>query len=297
MIFEHTNLGIASSIYIVLYTLFIGLNFLNGGFIFTKLMMFTQIHAVMKLIGQIMGVLIAKRGFEPKLVCVYTIFNSNAAIPLIMAGLCFLFKSNGQMGEAAQFSKKREPRKHLFFSILKVLVFSSTFVALVCNIAASIVLVNYPLDELDQHQSMVTIYKILKTIGQAMFLGQNVTVFIMTTYTIVTNQNFDLTFSIIATFIISTLLVVRGLYGVISIYILKMSIYSDQHTFVVFEYTMEVTMEYIAVFLSMWSYCCLLDELHLDFEQPFLTEEDIFREEDTRYSSDSIQKSSKRDSV
>jgi hypothetical protein len=277
--FQVQDLGIASSIFIGLYVIFMGVNFLNGGFVFTRLMMFTQIHSALKIIGQIFGVVIAKNGFKPSIVACYTVFNSLAIIPLIMAGYCFLFKSNGQIGPAEKINKIKNPRKYTLFLLLKIMVCVTTGAAVVCTVVGVAIIAKDNVLELDLNSSSYKSSKILRAIGQCFFLLQLLTTFIMTTYTISTNKNMDLTFSIITTFLISLVLVVRGIYGVMGCFIDKMSIYTSTTSFVVYEYPMGVAMEYLAVFLSMWSYCCLLEGINLGHEEPFLTEEEVQRDD------------------
>jgi len=323
MAFDSTEAGVAASIFLGLYTMYLllAINVVRHEgfkFIYRILLMF----GLFRVAGQLCGVAFAKLGVEHwKWLIAYLVFTAEGYFTLIVASFYFVVqcqvrqkgsswlldhrdevetcegaseeresgdngseeretyektsddkedyrrKSDGEMS-VANWGKK--PRSVSWAAIFYMfLVPANAFI-----VAGGSLLTGATAEELEKETGNVNTSKALRTTGQVIFLLQTVTVVLLLVYVYVKEKIRGRTIYLL--FAASPFLLVRGIFGILSIYVDKMNYYKLSNysaegltsSFVAYEYCLATTMEFVAA-------CLLISNYYLDREAKVVDQEKI----------------------
>lgn len=264
--FSAVKEGVAASIYLALYCIY----FLITIVIIRKVgwktrFTFLFIFALFRVSGQLCGVVFSKLGVEYyNWLIAYLVLTAEGYFTLVLT--CFHFIAKAQIevsGKSwirptATEIEARNPRAgRLALTLHKHLTIASTFhwILIPANaivITGGSMLSSISSDEWDQAQQKINTSKALRCTGQVIFLCQTLFIIGLTTYVFFKeNVRIYTTKALFATF---PFLLVRGIFGILSIFISRMNYFQlsnyDEHGlsayFIACEYTMATTMEFIA---------------------------------------------------
>lgn len=245
--------GIAASIFLAIYTLYLGLTtyiLVKKGFrsVYTSIWFFT----VFRFSGQLCGVVYAKLGPNHwQWLIAYLVLGAEGYFALIFAA--FRFTTRGQVKETGVSwvtstgpswgrGKLAKTWSGLFHMVL---IPANALVITGGSMLAGI-------SDLSQQNGDVTTSRILRTVGQSLFVSMSVILIILNFYVYFyerVRNHFTVTVMIAGPF-----LIVRGIFGILAIYITQMNYFQlsnylgngVNHHLVIFEYVLSTTMEFIA---------------------------------------------------
>lgn len=269
--FESTSSGVAASIFLGLYTLylFLTINIVRQrGFrsIYTALLAF----GVFRVGGQLCGVAFAVLGIEhwPWLIA-YLVLTAEGYFALIIAAFYFIvqcqIKQNGRSWLCKSKEERKKEQELSNFKHTSCLSWSAVFhmVLIPANalvISGGTTLTGVDTDKWDQETDKINTSKGLRTTGQAIFLIQTIIVILLLIYVYVKEKVRGCTIYLL--FAASPFLLVRGIFGIMSIFIDEMNYYQLSNydragltsAFIAYEYCLATTMEFIAASLFISNY-------------------------------------------
>ncbi|RLV82844.1 hypothetical protein JA9_003697 [Meyerozyma sp. JA9] len=267
--FDSKPSGIAASIFLALYTIYLAFTlaivFKKGiKSVYTMLLLF----GVFRVVGQMSAVVFAKLGYEHwQWLIVYLVFSAEGYFILVLATFRFLTIAQKRrhgtswIRPTPEERAKRKARATSLWQRYCSCSLSASFhmVLIPANalvVAGGSMLAGIDASQLAKEQSKVAASKGLRTSGQAIFLAETFVTVILLVYCMVKEDVRDHTTYLLC--LASPFLLVRGIAGVLAIYIRQMNYYDMRNytaeglssSFVVYEYTLTATMEFIvAVFL------------------------------------------------
>lgn len=266
--FHSPDSGIAASVFLALYTLFLGQMtyiMIKRGFknVYTFIFFFT----LFRFGGQLCGVVYAALGpLHYKWLIAYLVLGAEGYFALIFAGFRFTCRAQYEKFGESWMLHKGPNVGNLF--ILKRLckswsrIFHLTLIpANALVISGGSMLAGILYDDMAKEHNTVMTSKALRTTGQAIFLSMTLCLIFLTIYVFVVEKVRNHT--TIAVLCGSPFILVRGIFGVLSIYITEMnyfqfSNYDEEgkvnHKLVVYEYVLSTTMEFITASLLMTKY-------------------------------------------
>lgn len=323
MAFDSTEAGVAASIFLGLYTMYLllAINVVRHEgfkFIYRILLMF----GLFRVAGQLCGVAFAKLGVEHwKWLIAYLVFTAEGYFTLIVASFYFVVQcqvrqkgsswlldhrdevemcegaseeresdENGSEeretyektsddkenyrrrsdGETSVANWGKKPRSVSWAAIFYMfLIPANAFI-----VAGGSLLTGATAEELEKETGNVNTSKALRTTGQVIFLLQTVTEILLLVYVYVKEKIRGRTIYLL--FVASPFLLVRGIFGILSIYVDKMNYYKLSNysaegltsSFVAYEYCLATTMEFVAA-------CLLISNYYLDREAKVVDQEKI----------------------
>lgn len=268
--FDSTSAGVAASIFLALYGSFFGLvtNIVIEKGFFKSIYTILFFFGLFRVGGQVCGVAFATLGIEHyQWLIAYLVLTAEGYFTLILAAFYFIIecqiKQNGR-------SWLRRSRKEVIerggdCSFKHPVTWSSIFhlVLIPANglvIAGGTMLAGIDSDKLDQEKGKVDASKGMRTAGQTLFLIQTIIVVLLTIYIYIKEKVRCSTVYLL--FAASPFLLVRGIFGILSIYIKKMNYYNLSNydgtglksLFVAYEYCLATTMEFVAACLLISNY-------------------------------------------
>lgn len=255
MSFEDKDLGIAASVYLGLYLIFLGVAIyvlIQRGWK-TRFTFFT-IYGLIRVGGQISGIGFATQGLEHyQWLIAYIVLSAEGYFTLVLSSLFFLIKvQETTFGSSYLVDKKFGTRfiKRSFKDLFHfMLVAANVFIIAGSSISSG--------DDNDLDESTYKTAKGLRVAGQVIFFVLSFSVSVLTVWTYFVHK--------IRTGVIVLLLAaipfitVRGIFGVLSIFINAMNyVYlpnyytkSSFRTMTVYEYVLGTTMEYVTAWLLL----------------------------------------------
>lgn len=262
----YENSGIASSIYLALYCLFT----LTTIYVVVKkglkhLYTFLLSFGIIRTASQLCGVAFAVLGFEHwQWLIAYLVLGAEGYFVLIYTSFRFICTAQEkQYGNSWVLStgpaRFKTPIMNIFFGTWSRIFHHILLPANVLVIAGGSLLAGIDSTEYDQYSGTVTTSKILRTVGQALFLlltsmviGFNIFVFFRER---IRNH------ITITVFLASPFLLVRGIFGLLSIYITDMNYFQLSNytegfskNLIIYEYVLGTTMEFISAVLLISNY-------------------------------------------
>lgn len=265
MAFESTQSGIAASIFLGLYSMYLGLTIsivIKEGWksMYSMLLIF----GVLRVVGQISAVSFATLGLEHwQWLIAYLVFSAEGYFVLVLSSFRFLttaqIRRHGtswirptkeeialRVSRETTWWGKMRARHTLSYCFHLVLIPANALV-----ISGGSMLAGIDANELAQHESKITASKALRTSGQSMFLAETVVAMYLVVYCMWKEDVRDHTTVILC--IAAPFLLVRGVAGVLAIYIKQMNYYDMRNytthglslSFVIYEYTLTATMEFV----------------------------------------------------
>lgn len=268
MTFISPDLGAAASFYLALYILFV--LFMTGVMCkkgFMTVYTFLWIFGIIRTGGQVCAVMYAKLGLSHyKLLIAYLVLGAEGYFTLILSA--FQITCKGQirqfgflwiltLGPPILFRKQLTWR--FIFHLL--LVLANVFI-----IAGGSMLAKMSREQLQSDHKCIEASRGLLCAGLAIFVFMTVSVVALNIYVYVkVGARNNLTICVICA---SPFLLVRGIFGILSIYVAAMDYFdrsnytaggSMSHKLTIYEYVLSVTMEFVAS-------CCLTSTLWFDRE-------------------------------
>lgn len=250
MSFKINDLGIAASIFLSLYVVY---NISSTIILFKRgwksVYTFLFIFGLIRIGGQISGVGYAAAGYyEWKWLIAYLIMSAEGYFTLVLSTLYFLVKE-----QVIVFGKSPLTKPVVMRMSYRTLFHYSLIPANVMIIVGGTMLTGLTPGEKKYNDKLVT-SKALRSVGQAIFLFNSLSVGALTLYNYFVKKLTTKTM-IILIFIIP-FITVRGIYGVLSIFIDEMSYFKIENYFdkdsseklTIYEYTLAMTMEFITAF-------------------------------------------------
>lgn len=262
--FESEPSGIAASIFLALYTVYMAFTIaivLKKGIksVYSMLLLF----GIFRVVGQMSAVIFAKLGYEHwQWLIVYLVFSAEGYFVLVLATFRFLtiaqkrrYGTSWIRPTAEEKAKRKAQATSLWQRYLACSLSTSFHMVLIpanaLVVAGGSMLAGIDPDQLSKEHSKVTTSKGLRTSGQAIFLVETFVTVILLLYCMIKENVRDHTTYLIS--IASPFLLVRGIVGVLSIYIRQMNYYDMRNytseglslSFVIYEYTLTATMEFI----------------------------------------------------
>lgn len=265
--FHSVDQGSAASVYLALYTFFFAFMIyvvIRKGFltVYSFLFMFT----LFRFFGQLCGVVYAKLGPSHwKWLIPYLVLGAEGYFALIFAAFRFTcvaqkeqfghswILDSGPKWVPFPFKRLCKTWRHLFHYVL---IPANAFV-----IAGGSMLTGVDYDDLQSQHGKILTSKVLRTVGQAIFLSLTFMLIALNIY-VFTKERIR-NHVTIAVMLAGPFLIVRGVFGVLSIYITKMNYfdlenYNDNgslnHQLVIFEYVLSTTMEFVAALFLISKY-------------------------------------------
>lgn len=259
--------GIAASVFLALYTIFLGFMIFiifQKGFktVYTFIFFFT----LFRFGGQLCGVVYAKVGPEHwQWLIAYLVLGAEGYFALIFAAFRFTCKAQvDEFGKSWVLSTGPGPWGFFLLKrITKTWVNIFHFILIPANalvISGGSMLAGIDPSEMNDEKSKINTSKALRTTGQVLFLLMTFASIWLNIHVYYKERVRNIT--TIAVMIAAPFLVVRGLFGILSIYITKMNYFQlsnytgsgINHDLVVYEYVLATTMEFIAALVLMSRY-------------------------------------------
>lgn len=279
--FESKNSGIAAAIFLGLYVVYFGfvsnIVYRKGWkTVYTALWFF----GLFRVGGQLCGLVFATLGFKHwQWLIAYLVLSAEGYFSLILASFYFVvqcqIRQNGKSWLRKCKDERNPDNKHrcgrdLDFSTVfhLVLIPANAFI-----IGGGTTLTGVDTDKWDQETGKINTSKGLRTAGLIIFLIQTFWVVFLACYIYFKEHIRLITMYLL--FAALPFLVVRGIFGILSIYIDEMNYYDlTNYTedglkskFVAYEYCLATTMEFVASVLLIMSYYVDKDTQKIDEEQ------------------------------
>lgn len=264
--FVYENSGIASSIYLALYFLFVLTAIYvvaRKGFkhLYTFLLFFGSIRTA----SQFCGVAFSALGIEHwQWLIAYLILGAEGYFVLIYTSLRFICaaqeKKYGRSWVLHTGPKKFDnPIQNFMFGTWEKIFHHVLIPANALVIAGGAIIAGIDTTDNEQYSGKVTTSKILRTVGQSLFLFLTVLVILLNIYVYFKERIRNHTTMTI--FLASPFLLVRGIFGVMSIYITNMNYFQlsnysagfSKHL-IIYEYVLGTTMEFVSAILLISNY-------------------------------------------
>lgn len=265
--FQSENSGIAASTFLALYTLFLAYMIYvvyRKGFktVYTFLLIFT----LFRFGGQLCGVVYASLGpAHYQWLIAYLVLGAEGYFTLIFAA--FRFTCQAQVEKLGRSWVLESGPKFPIFGFKRLSrTWNASFHTILIPANALVIAGGSLLAGIDYnnmgeiHQKEVT-SEILRTVGQSLFLFMTALLILLNIYVYFKER--VRTHVTIAVMCAAPLLLVRGIFGILSIYITKMNYfkltnYNDEglvnHDLVIYEYVLSTTMEFVAGVILMSKY-------------------------------------------
>lgn len=258
--FVNPSSGIAASIFLAIYTFYTPfMCFIIYKRGFETIFGFLWFFAIIRFGGQLCGVVYEKLGTDHwQWLIAYLVLGAEGYFALILAVFYTTCKAQ-EVGVGKSFLKESGPAHfNLSIPILSRLgkTWSAIFLTVlvpanVLLIIAGISLAGVTTEDVEQQSSLIRNSKVLRTIGQSMFLGLTCTA-IIANIGVIWYQRVRNLYTTVA-LIAAPFLFVRGIFGVLSIYISSMNYFNIANYLhglssqvVMFEYVLGTTMELLA---------------------------------------------------
>ncbi|KAG7664077.1 uncharacterized protein J8A68_002401 [[Candida] subhashii] len=272
MAFISQNSGIAASVFLslyVIYTAFAIKVVYEKGWksIYTSLL----IYGILRTAGQLCGVAFAALGYSHyQWLIAYLVFSAEGYFVLILTSFHLIAQAQIAVYGDSWIRPTRQKRKENIrnATTLREKVRARYPPALVFHLllipANSLIIVGGSIlagqDPLNPDQKKVTLSKALRTSGQVVFLTQTFIAIGLAVYVFVKERLRHS--NIYSIFMVSPFILVRGIFGVLSIYIQKMNYFDMSNytatglseSFVAFEYVLATTMEFISACIYIGNY-------------------------------------------
>ncbi|CAK7893655.1 hypothetical protein CAAN1_08S00474 [[Candida] anglica] len=272
--FLSVGAGIAASVFLALYTIFTILTALIVYRVGWKTQYsFLLFFGVLRLGGQTCGVAFAKLGIEHyQWLIAYLVLSAEGYFTLVLT--CFHYLAKAQIAQYGsswirptqeEMEIRTKGQNYFRATNTKMSTPSAIFhtILIPANailIAGGTMLTGMDADQLATHSSKLMTSKLLRCIGQSIFLAETVILVLLTLY--VFKREKVTSYTMYALFAAYPFLLVRGAFGVMSIFLDKMNYFLmsnyDENGlssyFVACEYTMATTMEFIAASILMSNY-------------------------------------------
>lgn len=272
--FESKDSGIAASIFLSLYVIYTALAInivIKEGWrsVYTTLL----IHGIFRVAGQLCGVAFAALGWAHwQFLIAYLVFSAEGYFVLILSAYHFIARAQyavigyswirpcredrkAKVSEAKTFTDRLRARLSLYNVFHYLLIPANSFI-----ISGGSMLSGLTIEEINGHSGKLVTSRVLRTVGQSIFLFQTcVAIFLAFRSYFVEKISHEF---IYAVFIVAPFLLVRGVFGILSIYLDKMDYFLLSNytaeglasSFVAYEYIMGTTMEFVSatVFISTY---------------------------------------------
>lgn len=274
--FQSPKAAAAALVFLILYTVYV----LAAGKIvykegFKTVYTFLLVYGLIRFGGQLCGVVFAALGLEHwQWLIAYLVLGAEGYFALVLTGFRFIVKGQrDKFGTSWLEPTKQEknavfknpsstpfqllgakyPIKWFFHSILVganvIIIYGGTSTA------------GKSVEELSADPLTLSTAKICRTVGQALFLASTLFVIGLAYYTYLV-EKVNQSYPVKAAMVAAPFLTVRGIFGILSVYIPSMDYYSTANytatglnaRFVTFEYVLGTTMEFITGALFIGSY-------------------------------------------
>ncbi|EGW32309.1 uncharacterized protein SPAPADRAFT_55793 [Spathaspora passalidarum NRRL Y-27907] len=272
MTFVDRNSGIAASIFLVLYVIYLSLTIKivsEKGFrsIYTSLL----VYGVFRVCGQMCGVVFSALGYEHwQWLIAYLVFSAEGYFVLVLCS--FHLIANAQLYQFGQswFRPSKEQKKQNLARATTIreklrarFPLASVFHILLIPANALVISGGSTLagqDPSNPDPNKIITAKALRTTGQVMFLSLTLIAILLAIY--VYYKEGVRHCNIYSIFIVAPFITIRGIFGVISIFITKMNYYDMSNytanglsaQFVTYEYVLATTMEFITACVYVGNY-------------------------------------------
>lgn len=271
--FDSVPSGIAASIFLALYTIYFAFTLaivIKKGIksVYSMLLLF----GVFRVVGQMSAVIFAKLGAKHwQWLIVYLVFSAEGYFVLVLTTFRFLTIAQKRRHGTSwirptdeEMAKRRAGVTSLW-GRYKTCSLSKNFhsVLIPANaflVAGGSMLAGIDVNQIDKEHNKISASKGLRTAGQAIFLAETFVTVWLLLYCMIKEDVRDHTTYLIA--LASPFLIVRGVAGVLAIYIKQMNYYDMRNytseglspKFVVYEYTLTATMEFVAATILISNY-------------------------------------------
>lgn len=253
--------GIAASVYLALYTLFLAFMIyvvMKRGF--KTLFTFIFAFCVLRLGGQVCGVVYAKLGPEHyKWLVAYVILQAEGYFTLILT--CFRFTCKAQVEETGQSWITLSGPKAPFMGKLNVtwmILFHLILIpANAFLIAGGSMTAGTSISDNPTENSTLRSARGLRSAGQIIFLLMTIILISLNLYVVLKERIRNRT--TVSVMLAGPFLLVRGIFGILSVYIGKMNYFElsnyinggDNKNLVIYEYVLATTMEFLTATVLM----------------------------------------------
>lgn len=253
MALKHTDSGVAAAVFLALYAIYalvmVYIVYVKG---FKTVYTFLMSFPFIRFGSQLCGLVFAIKGIEHyKWLIAYLVLGAEGYFVLILSAFLFLVhaqkRKNGYSWlEKSQSFLKENPLRNSYAAIFHwVLVPANAMV-----IAGGSMLTG--IENYDAERKKVRISKGLRTTGQSLFLSLTIIILLLGLNAFKKEKvrnHFNITILLASPF-----LIVRGVFGILSIYIENMNYYQlsnysgagINHMLVIYEYVLSTTMEFAA---------------------------------------------------
>lgn len=271
--FESPDAGIAASIFLALYTVFLGLMtyiVIRKGFrtVYTLIFFFT----LFRFGGQLCGVVCFKVGPQHwQWLISYLVLGAEGYFALIFAAFRFTCRAQEEKFGTSWVTHEgpnvgKLPVLKLFFGFgffTRSWARMFHFVLIPANalvIAGGSMLAGMLDEQIADDPGKVNTSKALRTVGQSLFLALTICLILLNLYVFAKERVRNHT--TLAVMCIAPFMMVRGIFGILSIYIQEMNYfdygnYTDglvNHLLVIYEYVLSTSMEFISACILMTKY-------------------------------------------
>ncbi|ODV76924.1 uncharacterized protein CANTADRAFT_8499 [Suhomyces tanzawaensis NRRL Y-17324] len=275
MAFVAQDSGTAAAVYLALYSIYLvfaATIVIKEGF--KTLYFFFVTFGIFRVVGQLCGVVFAAVGFEHwQWLVAYLVFTAEGYFILILSTFHFVAKAQSDTFGTSwlrptkkEIKERRKAHTNRFRAGLEEYTFSRLFHMILIPgnailIAGGSMLAGMDPNDMNSKNSQVITSKALRTVGQAIFLAQTC-IAIGTAIYVAVAEGLASNIHVIAVFLGAPFLLVRGIFGVLAIYIHDMDYFdSSNYTahglnskFVVYEYVLAATMEFVTACIYIGVY-------------------------------------------
>lgn len=274
--FQSTDSGVAASVFLALYTIFlVFMTFIVIKKRFKTVYMLIFLFSLFRFAAQLCGVVYSKLGpVYWQWLIAYLVLGAEGYFALIYAGFRFTCKAQiEKFGESWILKTGPNVGNFRFFFMLKFIcrswgtLFHSILIpANALVIAGGSMLSAMTSEEMAEEQDKINTSKALRTAGQVLFLVLTICLILVNLYVFTKEKVRNHT--TIAVMCTAPFLLVRGIFGILSIYLTDMNYFQFSnyengevnHSLVIYEYVLGTTMEFISACLLMSKYW--LDKSH-----------------------------------
>ncbi|CAN3364713.1 hypothetical protein DICA1_F33034 [Diutina catenulata] len=251
-----TGLAAAAITFIVLETFFFGFVFFTKEV--TRIVYFLVIYTTLRLGSQCIALVIAKDGLKSWSAFAYTFLSTWPIAFLIFSSSCFVLSTfeNPLYGrETSQVYVVHKRRMYKYLGIKGIIMLYASF-GIACHVVGTALIIHIPLDEVLQSSRWITARK-LRTAGNAVYMAHEIAVCIVAAFRFRKYRGTTLAFSFVSTLMCCVLVTISLIHGWMQLYIDKMNLYYDVHSFVKYEYCIAMMPEFLCSILASYSYCCM----------------------------------------
>lgn len=267
MSFADQNSGIAASVYLAIYSLYVPFMcfviYKRGFKSRYSLLLF---YALIRFGGQLCGVVHAVIGPQYwKWLIAYLVLGAEGYFALILATFYTTCKAQSHGVGFSILAEKGPPIPNNipFFgrlvrswsALFKMVLIPANIVVIISGILLS----GMSTEDVQQQSDLLNESRVLRTVGQSMFLALSVVAVVANQY-VMWVQGIRNMYTVSAT-VASPFLLVRGTFGVMSIYLSAMDYFNVENytdgladNVVIYEYVLGTTMEFLASVALVWPY-------------------------------------------